>query len=364
MVLLTYYFLNDRQVPALEHNGIPVMPANVYLDYKLHCTNLRNNSLASHAYILLELFRFLDQIQVDFWTLSVPHLDLFKQSLIRRTKTEEMNSLNPYTVKLYLRQTSNFLRYWLPHFSTNPLLQAQIKDKDFWSFAIPQRQRRSSAEYHGLSDQQVRLVTDYLCSCLQNKSPDDETQTLLSYRNLAIWGLFHMTGARIGEFVRIRVVDLDFNKSKVSLVEREEDAWLGEFKTGPAEIPIPSHHPYWRYLNDWLTHGRYLAEERWLKYHPFDHGLLFCNQDGGPLTKAAIYHLLDQIETACGFPKGLMHAHITRHTFATMLLNAGVPLEIVQRLLRHTSIKSTEVYSKHLPETIRSIIEGINLPYA
>jgi site-specific recombinase XerD len=118
-------------------------------------------------------------------------------------------------------------------------------------------------------------------------------------------------------------------------------------KSGPGEVFVSSHNPYWRYLDSWLTEGRWIAEEILKARGLEDHGLLFCNRDGGPLTQAAIDHLFSRLKDACKFGPGVPFSpHITRHTIATLMVNSGVELTEVQKFLRHRSIQSTEIYSK------------------
>ena len=60
---------------------------------------------------------------------------------------------------------------------------------------------------------------------------------------------------------------------------------------------------------------------------------------------------LKEIADVCGIQKNLS-THIARHTCATLLIHQGVPITTVQKLLGHTSVKTTEIYSEILADTI------------
>ena len=71
---------------------------------------------------------------------------------------------------------------------------------------------------------------------------------------------------------------------------------------------------------------------------------LFLNNRGYPLTTRGLEYILESIEKRLNTNLGL-HPHLFRHSFATHLLANGADLRIIQELLGHTSINSTQVYT-------------------
>ena len=85
---------------------------------------------------------------------------------------------------------------------------------------------------------------------------------------------------------------------------------------------------------------------------------LFLNQRGGPLTRYGFWRILRQYLERCGIDTATVHPHTFRHTFATHLIEGGADLRVVQELLGHASISTTEIYThldrEYLRETLRS----------
>ncbi len=73
-----------------------------------------------------------------------------------------------------------------------------------------------------------------------------------------------------------------------------------------------------------------------------------------------INSFLKHIATICGLKKELTH-HVARHTFATIALNSGMPLEVVQKILGHTQIRTTQIYAKMQVSTLEKEMEKFDL---
>ncbi len=83
---------------------------------------------------------------------------------------------------------------------------------------------------------------------------------------------------------------------------------------------------------------------------------LFLGQTGLPLTRQAFWKILKRMATLSGIP-GSLHPHMLRHTFATDLLKSGMNLRILQGLLGHADLQTTQVYTHVVPEKLKDVVE-------
>ena len=93
----------------------------------------------------------------------------------------------------------------------------------------------------------------------------------------------------------------------------------------------------------------YFVQQYYLKTHPLlsakkPTNTLFLNSTGSKLSRMGFWKILQQIALKAGIKKAIS-PHTIRHSFATHLLEAGANLRIVQTLLGHTSINTTQIYT-------------------
>lgn len=157
-------------------------------------------------------------------------------------------------------------------------------------------------------------------------------QPLLILRDLAIFELMYSCGLRISELTGLNLASLDQQQAKVRV--------LGK---GGKERLLP------------VGQQALLALQRYLeqRQRPAPHQPLFTNLRGGRLTARSIQRNLKQRLLLLGLPTDAT-PHALRHSFATHLLDAGADLRVIQELLGHASLSTTQKYTKvsfaHLTE--------------
>lgn len=160
------------------------------------------------------------------------------------------------------------------------------------------------------------------------------TNDPVGLRDRALLELLYATGARISEACGLSLGDFDHEEQLVRL-----------FGKGSKERVVP----YGRYaaaaLADWLgPSGRpHLLPARWARRG--DAEAVFLNQRGARLTRQAAWALVKKYGEQIGIAAKLS-PHVLRHSCATHLLDHGADLRIVQELLGHASISTTQVYTK------------------
>ena len=153
-------------------------------------------------------------------------------------------------------------------------------------------------------------------------------------RDRALLELLYATGARISEAVGLSLGDLDLDTGLVRL-----------FGKGSKERIVPFGSAAARALGEWLApSGRGALEPlRWKSRDAAE--AFFVNQRGGRLTRQGAWLVLTKYGRLAGIETHLS-PHVLRHSCATHLLDHGADLRIVQELLGHASISTTQVYTK------------------
>ena len=146
-------------------------------------------------------------------------------------------------------------------------------------------------------------------------------------RDRALMELLYASGLRVSELVSL-------NLEQVNLDTREVRVW----GKGAKERMVLMGEPAARALIDYINEGRLqlLGEKR--------SNAVFLNRYGGRLTDRSVQSTLEEHAHKAGIGKRV-HPHMLRHTFATHLLDGGADLRVVQELLGHASLSSTQVYT-------------------
>jgi len=156
----------------------------------------------------------------------------------------------------------------------------------------------------------------------------------LARRDRALLELMYATGARVAETVGLSIGDLDFDHRMVRL-----------YGKGSKERLVPFGRSAAVALDDWFEpSGRAaLVPSQWRRRD--DAEAVFLNQRGGRLSRQGAWLVIKKYGHRAGIDAELS-PHVLRHSCATHLLDHGADLRIVQEMLGHASISTTQVYTK------------------
>ena len=164
-----------------------------------------------------------------------------------------------------------------------------------------------------------------------------------SLRDVALLEVLYGTGARISEAVGLAVDDLSF---------ADEPAVTLHGKGGRTRLV-----PLGRYARVALE--AYLVQSRpSLVAAGRGTPAVFLNQRGGPLSRQSAWTILHRAAAAAGLPVAGPHAvspHTLRHSYATHLLDGGADVRVVQELLGHASVTTTQVYTLVTVDRLREV---------
>jgi len=165
----------------------------------------------------------------------------------------------------------------------------------------------------------------------------------LARRDRALLELLYATGARVAEIVGLSIGDLDIDQRMVRL-----------FGKGSKERLVPFGRTAASALDDWFSpSGRAeMVPPRWKRRG--DAEAVFLNQRGGRLSRQGVWLVIKKYGQRAGITDHLS-PHVLRHSCATHLLDHGADLRVVQELLGHASISTTQVYTKVSQERLWEI---------
>ena len=167
------------------------------------------------------------------------------------------------------------------------------------------------------------------------EAPDRSTSTGL--RDRAILEVLYGAGLRVSELTGLDVDDLDVEGGSVRVVGKG-----GKER----EVPIGRHAQH--------AVGTYLSRARPSLVGQGTRGALFLNTRGGRLSRQACAKLLAVYATRAGIERRVS-PHDLRHSFATHLLEGGADVRVVQELLGHASVATTQIYTLVTKEHLREV---------
>ena len=170
-----------------------------------------------------------------------------------------------------------------------------------------------------------------------------ERETPLGLRDAALLELLYGTGARISEIVCLDVDDL-------SWVLGDPEAGLRLIGKGNKQRVVPLGSYARAAVDAWLVRGR---PALLVSAHAGTAALL-VNQRGGRLSRQSAWAALRQRAQQAGLPAEIS-PHSLRHSFATHLLDGGADIRVVQELLGHSSVTTTQIYTEVTIEHLRDV---------
>ncbi|MDP6968580.1 MAG: site-specific tyrosine recombinase XerD [Gammaproteobacteria bacterium] len=154
-----------------------------------------------------------------------------------------------------------------------------------------------------------------------------DTNTALGLRDRAMLELLYASGLRVSELVGLETSQVKLNLGLVQVMGK-----------GSKERLVPMGQA----AQDWLE--RYLKGARLELLGAGVKSVLFPSQRGGQMTRQTFWHRLKQHAQTAGIDKPLS-PHVVRHAFATHLLNHGADLRVIQMLLGHSDLSTTQIYT-------------------
>lgn len=277
-----------------------------YLDHLRIERGLSSNSIASYSRDLVKLELFMAQDKRDYAKLSTEDISEF--SVFLKSQGLSLSSVNRS-----MSGIKGFYRYLsLEHGLTDPTT-------DISSAKLPRKLPKA-------------LTIDEVTRLIESAEREGDP---ISLRDKAILELLYSTGARVSEIIGLNVVDFSLDSTS------DGDIHIVKVKgKGSKERLVPLGKFAISAVENYLTRVRPALAEK----NPRSEGALFLNSRGKRLSRQSAWQVVLDAAQATGLTKKVS-PHVFRHSFATHLLDGGADIRVVQELLGHSSVTTTQIYT-------------------
>ena len=279
---------------------------------------------------------FLDHLQIER-ALSANSISAYKRDLAKfeaflRDKSLDLASVSEEDIVIYeVHQKAAGLSLASINRSTSAL-------KTFYKYLVRE---------HSISDPTTGITSNKLAKKLPKALTISEMESLIncaerssnatSLRDKAILEMLYGTGARVSEIVGINVSDFD-----KTLFESSEVVALKLRGKGSKERIVPLGFYAKTALDNYLVRLRPQLAAK--SKDSRSNNALFLNSRGTRISRQSAWQIVIAAADACDL-SGKVSPHVFRHSYATHLLDGGADIRVVQELLGHSSVTTTQIYT-------------------
>lgn len=160
----------------------------------------------------------------------------------------------------------------------------------------------------------------------------------IELRDKAMLELLYATGLRVSELVGLTMENMSLRQGVVRVVGK-----------GGKERLVPMGENAIDWIERFLTHGR----SQLMGEHSSD--IVFPSKRSRQMTRQTFWHRIKYYAQIAGIDTDTLSPHVMRHAFATHLLNYGADLRVVQMLLGHSDLSTTQIYTHVATERLKQI---------
>ncbi|OCG19856.1 site-specific tyrosine recombinase XerD [Gilliamella sp. App4-10] len=160
----------------------------------------------------------------------------------------------------------------------------------------------------------------------------------IELRDKAMLEVLYATGLRVSELVNLELSDVSIRQGVVRVIGKGNKERL---------VPLGEEAVYW------LEYYFKYARNNLLKTGPID--VIFPSRLGKKMTRQTFWHRIKYYAILTGINIEALSPHVLRHAFATHLLNHGADLRVVQMLLGHSSLSTTQIYTHVATERLKQL---------
>ena len=266
-----------------------------YLEFVSQVKNLSENTTKSYERDLKKLNSFLIDLNLSTYSeISSETCSAWIGSLYSQNN-------NPRSIQRHLSSAKGFFRF----LKKNNLVQSS-------PFELVTAPKSSNNLPNVLSPEDVEQLLNF------------KPSNMIELRDMAIVELMYSSGLRVSETVNINLNDFEENKSFLRVLGKGSKTRL-----------VPMGRYAVNAINEWLIEREKILNNT---------DALFLNSKGTRLTVRSVQLRLKKMAVKQGLPP--IHPHMLRHSFATHMLESSGDLRTIQELLGHSSLSTTQIYTK------------------
>ena len=269
-----------------------------YLDYCIYRKELDQKTVKAYRIDLNQYFAFV--------SCEEPSKEKIEEYI-----TELHKKYKQKTVKRKIASVKAYYNYLEDEefIKENPFLRIKVKFKE--TLILPQIIPREEIEH----------LLNYMYTCLSQAS---ETMYKYCLRDVAVIEIFFATGARVYEISNLQAESVNLNTGLIKIMGKgAKERYIQIGSTSVLDI-----------LRKYYAENKYAIKKC---------GFFFVNGRGERYTEQSIRWMLKKYTSQAGIERNIT-PHMFRHSFATYLIEEGVDISCVQRILGHSSIKTTQIY--------------------
>lgn len=183
-----------------------------------------------------------------------------------------------------------------------------------------------------------RLPKDLTEKQVENLLQTPLVEDPLELRDKAMLEVLYATGLRVSELIGLTMSDVSLRQGLVRAMGKGDKERL---------VPLGEEAVYW--LEQYIEHGR-----PWL-LNGVTLDILFPSKRSQKMTRQTFWHRIKHYALLAGIDSEALSPHVLRHAFATHLLNHGADLRVVQMLLGHSDLSTTQIYTHVATERLKQL---------
>ena len=271
-----------------------------YIDYLKYERKLSNNTVSSYYENLKKFYLFFENKNILKLSSNEIRDFLYDERVVARTRAHYLTVLNSFY---------NFL-----------IENNIIKNNPCEVIKLPKLAKK---------------LPNYLTIEEVDRLLNINTTKVYDYRNKAMMETLYASGIRVSELCNIKLSDIDFNEYTIKI-----------FGKGSKERIVPINESSMEALKIYINDYRpFLLKTKVSDY-------VFINNFGNVISRVGFFKILKKLCKDAGIEKDVS-PHTLRHSFATHLLNNGANLRVIQHLLGHSNITTTQIYSHLSNESLK-----------